>query len=172
MLKVQPVFAPDDDDSGMEESSAAVTEPAADAERDLSPEEMFLAAVGEMEVRFAEPDYADEAPEQKQPQPRRMKLLRQGKIVPDATLDLHGLIRSEVPEKLQHFIQNARHHGWKTLLVITGKGLHSEAGEAVLRQETERFIKGAGNADIAEWGWAPKKFGGEGAIVLFLKNRL
>ena len=132
-------------------------------------EEIFLAAMNSIRV-----DYEDSfhEPELKaQAIPRRMKQVRQGRLVPDASLDLHGCRRSDVVPKLRSFMQNAQYHDWQTLLVITGKGLHSESGEAVLRLETERFLSGEGASMIAEWGIAPNQFGGQGALVLFLKKK-
>lgn len=132
-------------------------------------EEVFLAAMNSIRV-----DYEDSfhEPELKaQAIPRRMKQVRQGRLVPDASLDLHGCRRSDVVPKLRSFMQNAQYHDWQTLLVITGKGLHSESGDGVLRLETERFLSGEGATMIAEWGVAPKQFGGHGAVVLFLKKK-
>jgi DNA-nicking Smr family endonuclease len=131
-------------------------------------EEVFLQALGDLDVRFND-QYPDEdlVPAASA---RRMKQLKQGKLIPEASLDLHGLPRAVVAEKLRFFLQDAQHHGWSTLLVITGKGLHSEGGEAVLRNEAERFFAGEGRKSVAEWGRAPKQYGGDGALVLFLRK--
>jgi len=134
-----------------------------------SDEELFLQSIGEMQVNFG-----DQWPEEDQTttaSPRRMKLLKQGKLIPEATLDLHGLQRSEVAGKIGFFLQDAVYQGWRTLLVITGKGLHSEGNEPVLRHEVERFLGGPGRKWVAEWGRAPEKFGGAGALVLFLRKQ-
>lgn len=58
----------------------------------------------------------------------------------------------------------------QTLLVITGRGLHSEDGEPVVRFETESYLSRC-SAMVAEWGRAPKDYGGEGAIFIFLKKQ-
>ena len=129
---------------------------------ELSEEELFLAEMSQLQVRF-EDCFAAEDDEPAVASSRRLKQLKQGKIIPDATLDLHGLTRPEVAPKLDRFLHNARHHHWQTLLVITGKGLHSEGGEAVLRQETERYLTGPGRAEVAEWHQAPARYGGAGA---------
>lgn len=140
-------------------------------EKFLAGDDLFIAAMQDIEVRFSEPDYEEEPVDKPAPEPRRMKQLRQGRISPEASLDLHGLTRAEVAGKLKHFIQDARYQGWQTVLVITGRGLHSQSGEAVLRQETEDVIRTICKKDIAEWGYAPQRYGGKGAIVLFLKNK-
>ncbi len=137
---------------------------------ELTEEELFLAEMSQLQVRF-EDSFVDAEDEPAVASSRRLKQLKQGKIVPDATLDLHGLTRPEVAPKLDRFLHNARHHHWQTLLVITGKGLHSEGGEAVLRQETERYLTGPGRAEVAEWHQSPARYGGAGALVLFLKKQ-
>ncbi len=171
MLGVKPMHQDDDDmpdDDCVDLLEAEVVDSPVEP---LSGDELFLSAMQDLEVRFSEPDYDEEDAIKKVPLPRRMKQLRQGRITPDASLDLHGLTCADVAPKLKHFIQDARYHGWQTLLVITGRGLHSESGEAVLREETELIITKLGKKEIAEWGYAPQRYGGQGAIVLFLKTK-
>ena len=161
----------DPSDSDFDESLSAsepVAPPVSPSVKPQTDEDEFLQALGQLDVRFSE-QFPDEA----QPpaaSARRMKQLKQGKLTPQASLDLHGLQRTEVAEKLQFFLENSQHQGWSTLLVITGKGLHSEGGEPVLRNEAERFLAGAGRKSVAEWGRAPKQYGGDGALVLFLRK--
>ena len=141
----------------------------AEKKEDKTDKELFLTAMGDFSVTF-EDSYAEEHP-RLGAMPKRIKQLKQGKLVPDASLDLHGLKRTEVVEKINHFLQNARHHGWQTLLVITGKGLHSEAGEPALRNEVERYLSGEGKMQVIEWSRAPRQYGGDGALVLFLAKK-
>ncbi len=134
-------------------------------------QELFLSAMEQLQVNFSDrvPDVDDgDAPVTATP--RRMKQLRQGKIRPEATLDLHGLMRREALAKLEFFLHNARHRGLRTLLVITGKGTHSQDGAPVLRNAVERFLAAEAGEMIVEWGRAPKEYGGEGAVVLFLRG--
>ncbi len=132
-------------------------------------EELFLAAIKGLDVTFKDELTVDEF--QRKPTARRMKQLKQGRLQPQATLDLHGCRRDEVATKLQYFFTNARYQGWQILLVITGKGLHSATGEAVLRREAERFLHEKGAAEVVEWGQAPQRYGGEGALAVFLRKR-
>jgi len=134
-----------------------------------SDEEQFLQAMGELQVNFSDSLPADEQPPTASA--GRMKQLKQGKLVPEATLDLHGLKRSDVAEKLRFFLQNADRRGWQTLLVITGRGLHSAGGEPVLRNEAERLLASDEGKLVAEWGRAPKQYGADGALVLFLRKK-
>ncbi|MDX2495182.1 MAG: Smr/MutS family protein [Desulfuromusa sp.] len=148
----------------------SVTDNFTDETKDQTDEELFFAAVNGFSVRFQ-----DHLPDENQPGmkavPRRMKQLKQGNLTPDASLDLHGCLRAEVVEKLRHFLQNAQQQAWQTLLVITGKGLHSEDGTTILRDEAEQFLSGEGQKFVAEWGRAPKQYGGDGALILFLRKK-
>jgi DNA-nicking Smr family endonuclease len=131
-------------------------------------EELFLESLGQFETCFRDSSPA----EVKLASPRRLKQLKQGRLTPDASLDLHGLQRHQVADKIGHFLQDAAHQRWKTLLIVTGRGLHSVDGQPVLRDEAERFFAGEGKKLIAEWGRAPRQYGGEGALVVFLKKAL
>lgn len=130
-------------------------------------EELFLNALGSMTAVFRDELPAEVEP---QPAPRRMKLVRQGKLFPEATLDLHGLTRDEARLRTRHFLDNSVHHGFKTVLLITGRGLRSPEGP-VLRDELERYLNHDAAAWVVEWGRAPGSLGGDGALVVFLKAR-
>ncbi|MEA3362968.1 MAG: Smr/MutS family protein [Thermodesulfobacteriota bacterium] len=148
----------------------AVIDNSTDETKDQTDEELFFAAVNGFSVRFE-----DHLPEEGRPEvkavPRRMKQLKQGTLTPDAFLDLHGCLRIKVVEKLRHFLQNAQHQGWQTVLIITGKGLHSEDRIPILRDEAEKFLSGEGRKLVVEWSRAPKQYGGDGALILFLRKK-
>ena len=134
-----------------------------------SDEELFLSALGELTVSFQ-----DQLPDETitpQAEPRRMKQLKLGRVTPDAFLDLHGCKRIEVAAKISHFLNNSYHHGHLTVVIITGKGLHSEGGVAVLRDEAEQFLATQCAALVSEWGRAPKQYGGSGALAVFLRKQ-
>ncbi|MEE4253827.1 MAG: Smr/MutS family protein [Desulfuromusa sp.] len=136
---------------------------------DPTDEEIFLSAMGELQVNFKDSVSADNAP--LIAEPRRLKQLKRGKLIPDASLDLHGCLRSEAVQKVIHFLADSQHQGWKTVLVITGKGTHSEEGTPILRDEIERYLSDKGKNYVVEWGRAPKQYGGAGALILFLRHK-
>lgn len=142
-------------------------EPETAVPEEMSEQEQFLAALGEMSVRFE--DHLPDQEEPPQASPRRMKLVKQGRLQPEMTLDLHGLLRHQVVEKVRFFLEDAKFQGYRTLLIITGRGLHSQ-GEPVLRTEVEKFLNGDGRTLLAEWARAPRQYGGEGALIVFLKD--
>jgi len=140
------------------------------ASTEQSDEELFLEALGELSVSFRD-QFSEETISLHQAEPRRMKQLKMGRVVPDAFLDLHGCKRIEVAAKISNFLNNSYHHGYLTVVIITGKGLHSEGGVAVLRDEAEQFLTTQSVAFVSEWGRAPKQYGGNGALAVFLRKQ-
>lgn len=140
-----------------------------ETDRQDGDQDLFLSAMKNLNVPFA--DHLDSDKPSPPGAPRRMKQLRRGTLVPEATLDLHGAVRQEVEVKMNSFIANARYHGWQVLLVITGKGLHSPEGEGVLRSAVEEYLQRGKSDLVAEWGRAPRRYGGDGAVVLFLRRQ-
>ena len=100
--------------------------------------------------------------------PRRMRQVERGQLLPEDELDLHGLSVDEARTKTRFFLQNAVFQGLCTVLLITGKGLHSDSGP-VLRSAMEKFLS-ENNELVVEWGVAPRRYGGEGALVVFLRQ--
>ena len=143
-----------------EEDDAASAPP--DTDREL-----FLDALKGMDVVFED---AFPSEEEVQAAPRRMKLLRQGRLAPEAKIDLHGLTREEARSKVRYFLEDSAYQGKKTVLIVTGRGKGS-GGEPVLRAEVERYLATEGGVWVSEWGRAPRRYGGEGALVVFLKGK-
>ncbi len=130
-------------------------------------EDLFLSSLGQLDIQFKDQGLDNPKPAEQ----RRFKQLKQGRLIPDACLDLHGLKRKQVGPKVGFFLQNAVAQNWQTLLIITGRGLHSDEGEAILRNEAESFLRTEGKALVAEWGRAPRQHGGDGALVVFMKKK-
>ena len=94
--------------------------------------------------------------------------------------DLHGFTLQEANEKVKEIILSAADNKYKEILFITGKGLHSntEADTYVsknlskLKFSVPEFINN--NNDINKYilsiSKAPIKDGGDGAILIKLKN--
>lgn len=151
----------------------AVAEPVAAAAGEttatveLSDEALFAASLGCMDRVFVDAFPEEEAPAAL---PRRMKQLRQGKIRPEDQLDLHGCNRDEARLKVRTFLQSRHGRGMKTVLIVTGRGNRSVDGASVLRDEIERYLTIQAGAWVAEWGRAPRQYGGDGALVVFLRG--
>jgi DNA-nicking Smr family endonuclease len=126
----------------------------------------FLEAVGAMGKTFKDEWPGDEPVNQAVP--RRMRQVERGQLKPEAELDLHGLTIAEASAKVRFFLQDVLYQGFQTVLIITGKGLHSSDGP-VLRQAVEALLNQQ-TEQVVEWGIAPRRYGGEGALVVFLRN--
>jgi len=94
--------------------------------------------------------------------------------------DLHGYTLNEANKKVKEIIISCSKNKYREILLITGKGLHSTSGEdtyvssdlSKLRYSVPEFI----NSDdelknyIISIEEAEKKDGGDGAILIKLKN--
>ncbi len=89
-------------------------------------------------------------------------------LATDAILDLHLKTKQESLIALQAFFREAVHSGDRLLLIITGKGHHSER-KGVLREFVRKWLTGDGRHWILWFADAPRKMGGSGAFVVRLK---
>lgn len=89
-------------------------------------------------------------------------------LEPDATLDLHLKTKHESTMELRRFFQQSAGTGDRSVLVITGKGHHSER-KGVLRAHARQWLNGEGRRWILWFAEAPKKLGGSGAWLVRLK---
>ena len=137
---------------------------------DESEQKLFLETISslKLDVRFHDELPEDTPPEKLRPV-SRIKQLRRGTIRLDYELDLHGLTREEATYALETFVKGAYRRGQQAVLVITGRGNHSPE-EPVLKKAVETWLKEDGAAMVAEFFSAPRQFGGDGAIVVFLKK--
>tara|TARA_B100001248_G_scaffold142738_1_gene107174 strand:- start:70 stop:486 length:417 start_codon:yes stop_codon:yes gene_type:complete len=93
--------------------------------------------------------------------------------------DLHGFTLDEANNKVKEIIEYCLNNKFKELLLITGKGIHSRNDEDTytsknfgkLKYSVPEFIKTSElNKFIISINEAEKKDGGEGAIIIRLKN--
>ncbi len=139
-----------------------------EAARAATEEEEFEVAMASLD---AAPDKdvwqrpAADVPERVQ----RLHLPRRATLHLDAQLDLHGLNQEEAVNRLELFVGNAAVTGMRRVLVVTGKGRHSDGGVSVLRPVVEAWIGTDGARLVAAWGEAPRQYGGSGALVLDIR---
>ena len=94
--------------------------------------------------------------------------------------DLHGFTLDEANNKVEEIINFCIEKKFKELLLITGKGIHSTIDKDVfisknlgkLKYSVPEFIKNSSELSqlVISINDAEKKEGGEGAIVIKLKN--
>lgn len=89
---------------------------------------------------------------------------------PRETLDLHGLISSEASMRLRITVDRCKERGIKELLVIHGKGYHSNANEGpVLKQMVKQMLENELCLNIRDYKTAIPRDGGDGATLVYLR---
>lgn len=87
----------------------------------------------------------------------------------DSSLDLHGFKVDEAIFMLKSFIKECFDRNDKVVKVIHGKGLHSTGGTSKLKKAVKTWISHEGKSYISFYKVAPKKHGGTGAVIIWLK---
>jgi DNA-nicking Smr family endonuclease len=102
--------------------------------------------------------------------PSKLVLRLGGKaFAPDATLDLHGERTARVTDVVEAFVRGHHRRGAKHLLVIVGKGLHSEDGQGVLLHALiDALTKGGAAPLVRCFASAHTNLGGTGAVAVLL----
>jgi len=96
---------------------------------------------------------------------RKLKITRTFK--PDDILDLHGETRDDALSRVQNAIQISEKGNYRTLLIITGKGMNSKEREGVLRKVVWDWLEHHKIDHPIRFQWAPPFLGGKGAILVF-----
>ena len=102
------------------------------------------------------------------------------KIFKIRSLDLHGLTLDEANDKVQRFIINSHSENINKLIIVTGKGLHSDNYKnpyvskdlSILKHSIPEFIKSNQNLMkiVHEITDAKIEDGGSGAFYVILKK--
>ena len=97
------------------------------------------------------------------------KNFKKKKLEPDISLDLHGYTLYSAKLLLQKFISNCYEKNIRNVLIITGKGQNNKGAlkEEVPKWLSDKFF----NQYVVNFNVAPSQFGGEGALLVRIKNR-
>lgn len=89
---------------------------------------------------------------------------------PQASLDLHGMTSREAEQALERFVLECRLRGLRKVLIVHGKGHHSQ-GEPVLQGVVRRYLEKS--PYTGAFGPADRSHGGRGAtwVVVRKENR-
>tara|TARA_B100001063_G_C16765190_1_gene558223 strand:+ start:2457 stop:2918 length:462 start_codon:yes stop_codon:yes gene_type:complete len=99
----------------------------------------------------------------------QLKLIKQGKVKPDGILDLHGYKLQAAKIILQKYIMNAYEKNIRNVLIITGKGYNNTG---ILKKEVPLWLNDKILTKLLiNYKIAPKNFGGEGALLVRIKNK-
>lgn len=95
--------------------------------------------------------------------------LRAGKVHPGATLDLHGQTVAPALAQLRQFLLEARRTGHRCVLVVHGRGLHSDHG-APLREAVLHDLLGPLSGLVHALASAAPVDGRDGATYVMLRG--
>lgn len=87
---------------------------------------------------------------------------------PQDTLDLHGLTKNEAMARLEFFVQHARRRAMRCIRIITGKGLHSQAGPVLKDAAERKVIELKRNGEIKGFRWEKRSKTRSGALLVRL----
>lgn len=91
------------------------------------------------------------------------------KAEPEIALDFHKagiLTREEITALTQRFLERCFQKKIKKVLIITGKGLHSQNSTAVIKPVVEKLL--LRSEYVKTYSWAPRQRGGDGAFEINL----
>ena len=104
------------------------------------------------------------------------------KRINSRTFDFHGYSLDEANQKIEELIGEAYRDGVNKLIIVTGKGLHSENSKdpyksidlGILKNSLPEFVKNNNNLlkMINSMDVANIEDGGSGAFYIFLKKKL
>ena len=90
-------------------------------------------------------------------------------IKPNIVLDLHGHTLYSAKIILNKYIINCYDKNIRNILIITGKG---RKNKGVLKEEVPKWLNDKYlNRYLVSINFAPNHFGGEGALLIRIKNR-
>lgn len=95
--------------------------------------------------------------------------LRAGKVRAQASIDLHGMTIAPAIAQLRKFLIESRELGRRCVLVVHGKGTHSEHG-APLREAVLQQLLGPLSGLVHAFASAAVADGGEGATYVMLRG--
>ena len=94
-----------------------------------------------------------------------------GDISPDERVDLHGCTRERAKELILRRVEAAAKRQLRCVVVIHGKGTHSEDGIPVLRATCVSTLSSDRlSAYVYGFCTAPKRWGGTGAMLVALRS--
>ncbi len=102
---------------------------------------------------------------------RILRRLRAGEWAVQGVLDLHGMLRAEAKPAVEKFITTSRRAEKRCVLVVHGRGLHSESQVPVLKEEVPLWLsQGRLSRDVLAFCTARPEDGGQGALYVLLRK--
>ena len=131
-------------------------------EKHINPTELWLRRYGTVDKdKMAEEDE------------EREKFHRRSYIAEmrcDSRIDLHGLTRDEAWNRLEAFVSECERAGYKKIMIVHGKGIHTKGTDPVLGEMVRKFIEI--DKRLGTSGHPESNQGGKGSTWVILKNNL
>jgi len=121
------------------------------------------------------PSIADLSPDDGTFDRELSRQLARGKLVPQASLDLHHMTLAAAERAVRRFLVEAAAQNLRIVLIVTGKGVRLEGGRVLggrIRAEFIGWLNRADNRDLVR-GVRPAhaRHGGGGAFYVLLRRR-
>jgi DNA-nicking Smr family endonuclease len=101
--------------------------------------------------------------------------LSRGKLLPQASLDLHGMTLAAAERAVSTFLEDTTSRGLRVVLIVTGKGLRLEGGRMLGGRIRAEFVGWLNRADnrhrVRAVRAAHPRHGGGGAFYVLLRRR-
>ncbi|MET0379109.1 MAG: DNA endonuclease SmrA [Spongiibacteraceae bacterium] len=94
--------------------------------------------------------------------------LKQGKYAMDARLDLHRLTVERARDEVFGFIRDALAYDLRNVMIVTGRGNHSQSAEAILKSYVNRWLPDF--EEVQAYCSAQPQHGGTGAVYVMLRK--
>ncbi len=101
----------------------------------------------------------------------QLRRLRRGEHPPEQRIDLHGLAAAPARRALRTALARALADGLRCLLVIHGRGLHSEGAPLLREALPEWLAEPPHGASVLAFSSARPEHGGGGACYVLLRRR-
>jgi DNA-nicking Smr family endonuclease len=100
---------------------------------------------------------------------REIRKLKRGDYAPADRRDLHGMTAIEASVSVRRFIDASRHHSYRCVCIVHGRGLRSPGGVAVLKARVRADLRS--HPEVLAYADAPASDGGAGAVYVLLRRR-
>ncbi|HEC31526.1 MAG: DNA mismatch repair protein MutS [Deltaproteobacteria bacterium] len=98
--------------------------------------------------------------------------LRNGDFSYQDFVDLHGLNKTEAREKVARFLHDSARKGYRCVLIVHGRGLHSDNKEPVIKSYIKTWLcKGEIGKMVLAFSSARPCDGGTGALYVLLRKK-
>jgi DNA-nicking Smr family endonuclease len=96
-----------------------------------------------------------------------LRKLRRGHWTVEASLDLHGMNRTEAAAAVSEFLRRCTQRGQRCVRIVHGRGLGSPNREPVLKGKLRKWLPLRG--EVLAFCQAPRAHGGGGAALVLLR---